>query len=269
MLALVAGLGDLPAAVYAAVAERGDPLYLVEFEGRGSTVPQEVPRDLFRLENLGSLLQRLTDAGVTEVCFAGAVTRPEIDPTKIDVATAPLIQRIAGALAKSDDAALREFLAMFEEAGLTIRAAHNVAPDLLPVPGILTETQPGDGTEADATRGTAVVGAMGAADVGQACVIHRRQALAVEALLGTDWMLDSLAAAPQELTGGILYKAPKPDQDRRVDLPTIGPDTVARAAKAGLRGIVIPEGGVMVLDRDATVRAADKAGLFLWVREAS
>ena len=67
-------------------------------------------------------------------------------------------------------------------------------------------------------------------------------------------------------SGGVLAKAPKPGQDRRVDLPAIGPGTVDRAAAAGLEGIVIATGGVMVLDLAETIARADAAGLFLWVR---
>ena len=84
-------------------------------------------------------------------------------------------------------------------------------------------------------------------------------------------MLKSLmqdgARLPELPTGGILMKAPKASQERRIDLPAIGPDTVAAAAQLGLNGIVIEAGGVMVIDPDATIAAANGTGLFLWVRE--
>jgi UDP-2,3-diacylglucosamine hydrolase len=65
---------------------------------------------------------------------------------------------------------------------------------------------------------------------------------------------------------GLVYKAPKPGQDRRVDLPALGPQTVARAAAAGLGGIAWEAGGVILIDRAAMVDAAQAAGLFLWAR---
>ena len=64
----------------------------------------------------------------------------------------------------------------------------------------------------------------------------------------------------------MLYKAPKPGQDWRADLPAIGVETVRKAAEAGLAGVVIAAGGVIVLDRDAVIREADARGLFLWAR---
>jgi len=111
-----------------------------------------------------------------------------------------------------------------------------------------------------------VIAAMSRADVGQACVVQNGQAIAIEARFGTDWMLASLGARPDG-PGGVLFKTPKPDQDRRIDLPVIGPATVAGAAAAGLSGIVIEAGGVLVLDRSRVVAECDRLGLFLWARE--
>ncbi|MEZ5885126.1 MAG: LpxI family protein, partial [Paracoccaceae bacterium] len=97
--------------------------------------------------------------------------------------------------------------------------------------------------------------------------------LAVEALPGTDAMLD-FAALHQGLrpdpagARGVFYKAPKPGQDRRIDLPAIGPQTVARAAAAGLAGIAWEAGGVLLLGREKTLAAAQEAGLFLWSRRS-
>ena len=138
-------------------------------------------------------------------------------------------------------------------------------PALLPEAGSLTERKPDRDWAEEAICAQSALAAMGEADIGQSCVVHRGQVLALEGSFGTDWMLNSLARRPDD-GGGIFFKAPKPTQDRRIDLPVIGPETVARAATAKLEGLVIEHGGVIVLDRNATVSAADKAGLFLWVR---
>ncbi|MEM0934868.1 MAG: UDP-2,3-diacylglucosamine diphosphatase LpxI [Pseudomonadota bacterium] len=272
-LALIAGAGALPAHIVRTSEAAGRPVLVCGIAGFDAALPRNDRP--FRLETLGSLIAGLKAEGLAEVCFCGAVQRPKLDPAAVDAATAPLVERIVGALAAGgDDAALRIALSLFEDAGLRVTPAAEVAPDLLPPEGVLSAARPNDADGADAGRGAAVVAALGAADVGQACVVRRGQVIAVEALPGTDWMLASLAAAPPALSppfdaGGILYKAPKPRQDRRVDLPTIGPETVAGAARAGLSGVVLEAGGVMVLDRAATVAAADAAGLFLWVRRGA
>jgi len=295
MLALIAGQGGLPGIV---LKRRPDAM-VCELEGHPSgLVPN--PR-VFRIEQMGSFLADLKSAGVTEVCLAGRVGRPRLDPAAIDPATVPLVPRMMAALAEGDDAALRAVLGFFEEAGFAIRAAHEIVPDLLPVEGVLGQTVPGTGAGRDIARAASAHSALGAADIGQALVVAEGQVIAVEAQPGTDWMLTSLLARdvvpaatgglfddpfgiaadimggparhprprrdPVLPKGGILYKAPKPGQDRRVDLPAIGPETVRRAADAGLDGIVIEAGGVMVLDPAEAIAAADRAGLFLWVRK--
>lgn len=273
MLALVAGTGRLPVLLAERLEQEGAPWRLCALEGVALDLDAAPLR--FRLETLGSFLAGLRADGVTEVCFAGGVRRPALDPARVDAATAPLLSRLAAAMPDGDDATLRALLALFEEAGLRIRAAHDILPELLPAPGLLAGPEPDARARADAARGAGIVAAMGAADVGQACVVAQGQALAVEALPGTDRMLADLARLdpalrPDPSQGrGVLVKAPKPGQDRRVDLPTIGPETVSGAARAGLAGIVIEAGGVQLLDRDEAVARAVEAGLFLWVREAA
>lgn len=258
MLALIAGQGALPGEIVAALPERPHVAALAGFAPDSVSADEE-----FRLEHLGTFLSGLSDRGVTEVCFAGAVRRPPIDQSAIDAATMPLLPRIAAAMGQGDDATLRTIIDIFEEAGLTVRGAHELAPSLLPEAGFLAGAPP-EGAGHDIARAREILAAMGAADTGQACVVLKGQALALEGLYGTDWMLASLRNRPDG-RGGLLYKGPKPGQDRRVDLPTIGPATLEGAAAAGLDGVVIEAGGVLVLDREKTVAAARKHGLFLQV----
>ncbi|MEH6775017.1 MAG: UDP-2,3-diacylglucosamine diphosphatase LpxI, partial [Cereibacter changlensis] len=88
---------------------------------------------------------------------------------------------------------------------------------------------------------------------------------------GTDAMLDWVAQTARrpnpQGAKGVFYKAPKPGQDRRIDLPALGVETVRRAAAAGLAGIVWQAGGVITLDRAAMLAEAEAHGLFLWSRE--
>ncbi len=304
MLAVFAGTGVLPGLVRAA---RPDAL-VCELAGQPSALTG--PGVLtWRVESLGTFLADLRARGVTEVCLAGGIRRPALDPAAVDAATRPILTRLMGALVAGDDAALRAVMGVLEEAGFRVLAVQDIRPDLLPPPGVPTRAQPGAGISADSDRGMAVIAAMAAADVGQACVVRAGQVMALEATPGTDWMLAALSPAqtaprsgdpltwaaetagevidtwadwltgpdaPRPATpppraqaiaeGGVLVKAPKPGQDRRADLPAIGPGTVEGAANAGLSGIVIEAGGVMVLDLPATIAACDRAGLFLWVR---
>ena len=261
MLALVAGKGRLPGILVEALSERP---YVASLEG--ADPDGLVPDQRFRIEQLGTFLESLTARGVTEVCFAGAISRPALDPSKVDAATMPLVPRMMAALHAGDDGALRAVIAIFEEGGFRIAAADDLLPSLLPKPGFASARRVQENHVADAERAAAVIAGLGTLDIGQSCVVKAGQVLAVEGIFGTDWMLESLKNRPDG-AGGVFFKARKPNQDRRIDLPTIGVGTVTGVAKAGLEGIVVEAGGVMVLDLDDVERAADEAGIFLWVRE--
>ena len=265
-LALIAGSGALPAAVVAAMATR--PL-IAALDG---FAPDALLPDLtFRLERLLPTLRALSDQGITEVVFAGSVQRPRLDPALFDPATAQLVPRLLAAMQAGDDATLREVIAIFEDQDFTIRAISDLAPSLLPGPGLLAGIlTPQD--EADASRAAAIVTALGTVDVGQGAVVAQGLCLAVEALPGTDAMLATVARMqatlrPYPALGrGLLYKAAKPGQDRRIDQPTIGPHTMAAAAAAGLGGVAFAADQVLCLDLSQMQAEAARLGLFLWSR---
>jgi hypothetical protein len=265
--AIIAGRGGLPALLAARLAADGAPFVLAEMERFPADVPGVPDRLRFRLERLVPFLDALAQDGVQRVVLAGAVNRPRIEPELFDARTAQLVPVMLSAMQKGDDGALRALIGIFEDWNFEVVGADAIAPELVPGEGVLAGTMtPQD--KADATRAAAIVDALGAVDVGQGAVVARGQCLGAEALPGTDAMLAAVAAwrGLQERRSGLLYKAPKPGQDRRADLPVIGPATVAGAAAAGLSGIAWEAGGLMILDRAATVAAADAAGLFLWSR---
>lgn len=259
-LALIAGQGNLPRALLDAMGQA--PL-ICALDG---FVPQDVPVDItFRLERLALFLRELAERGITDVVFAGAVRRPRLDPALFDAATAQLVPRLLAAMGQGDDGALRAVIGLFEEAGFAVRGAAALAPALIPAAGVYAG-QITPQMQADADRAAAIVAALGAVDVGQGCVVAGGQCLAVEVISGTDAMLAQVAALPAKGAKGVFFKAAKPGQDMRIDLPTLGPATVAHAAAAGLGAIVWRSGDVICLDLPAMIRTAQDAGLTLWAR---
>ncbi|MFD2175292.1 LpxI family protein [Rhodobacter lacus] len=262
--ALIAGAGALPRLLIEAAPE----MLVCQLEGGAALSASEVLR--FRIERLVPFFDALAERGITRVCMAGAMQRPRLEPELFDARTAALVPRLVGAMQAGDDATLRAVIGLFEEFDFEVIGADAICPDLVPGAGVLCG-MPGPEDERDALRAAEIVAALGAVDVGQGAVVARGLCLAVEALPGTDAMLDfvaehralvgALLAAPK---AGVFFKAPKPGQDRRIDLPALGPRTVAKAAAAGLAGIVFEAGGVLLLDRDQTVQAAEAAGIFLW-----
>ncbi|MEX0340044.1 MAG: LpxI family protein [Arenibacterium sp.] len=258
MRALIAGQGALPTLL----AEALDPKPVVcSLHGFEPDVLR--PDHVFRLETLGTLLTVLKENGVRDVTFAGRIRRPEIDPQLIDAATKPLVPVLQRALTVGDDGALRAVLGIFEDTGFVIRGAHEICPDLTLPTGVPSDAQPSERNEQNAIAGERALMLMSEADVGQACIVHKQQVVTFEGAYGTDWMLESMTRRPDG-SGGVLVKAPKQGQDLRVDMPTIGPDTVTRAHAAGLDGIVIKAGQVLVLEREDVLKRCNELNLFLW-----
>lgn len=271
--ALISGKGRLPQLLAERLQAAGENPLLAEMEGFETLSPAHEAVERFRLERLVPFLDRLQDQGVTRAVFAGAVHRPRLDPSLIDPATMQLLPRIMAAMQQGDDGTLREVITLMGEWGIDVLGAQDICPDLVAQAGVLTDAQPSSQDKKDAMRGFRVLQVMGAADVGQGCIASRGQCLAVEALPGTDVMLAHLAdlrARGVELPdGGVFCKAPKPDQDRRIDLPALGPETVAGVHRAGLRGIAFDAGGVLLIDRDQMLAQANTLGVFLWAMDAS
>lgn len=266
MIALIGSHDPLTALIATTLRSQGLPHVICSLGHRTDFDPAPGEPVTFRVENLGTLLQHLGRWGVREVCFSGGVDRPQIDPERIDGPTKPLVPILMAALRQGDDGALRAVIGIFEAAGFRILAAHELVPDLLPAPGVLSVARPTPLHEADAARAQEVHRILAPADIGQGVIVRRGQVIAVEAGPGTDFMLRSVKGVAE---GALFFKAPKLGQDRRADLPVIGPATIERAREARLSAVLIEAGGVMVLRRQDCAALADEAGLVLWVREPS
>ena len=237
------------------------PAHVVRLAGVAA-VPLDAPDIPARFEQLGRLFADLRASGVHDLVFAGALSRPALDPGQMDAETVALMPRLVQAMGQGDDALLREVVAIFEAQGFGILGALDLRPDLAADAGRICGA-PGAGQEADAARARAVLDALGPLDVGQAAVAAGGQMIGIETLQGTDAML-RFVGATRPGSSGVLVKRPKARQDLRMDTPAIGPDTVMKAAEAGLSGIEIAAGTVLILDRAATEGACTAAGLALW-----
>ncbi|WP_412562636.1 LpxI family protein [Thalassobius sp. MITS945101] len=259
-LAILAGDGALPVEL---VAAHPDALR-VTFEGVAHQLTETV--ETHRFERLGEMFEALKAQGVTRIVMAGSMSRPPLDPAAMDPLMISLAPRLMAAMQGGDDALLRLVIAIIEEQGFAVLGAHELLTGLTVEAGQLAGPMPSDQDLSDAARGAALLAALSPHDVGQGCVVAGGLVLGVETLQGTEFMLDTVArTAPHLRRGqkGVFVKAAKAGQDLRVDMPAIGPDTVAQAKAAGLAGVVVQADHVMVLDRANTLAAFDEAGLFL------
>ncbi len=268
-LGIVCGAGDFPLAVADAVAKTGRPVVMVGFHGYANAAIERYPHEWTHFGAFGKLIALLRKHNAKDVVAVGSVYRPRLKDFRLDWTTLRIMPSLARLYRGGDDHLLSGVADLVDGYGFHLISVADVAPSMTMPEGILGRHQPNAIDEIDIQFGHSLLRALGPFDVGQAAAVAGRRVLAIEGAEGTAGMMARLAEMkargvlhlPEK--AGVLVKAPKPGQDRRIDLPAVGSETVAQAVKAGLRGIAVEAGGTIVPDLAAMIRAADAGGIFL------
>jgi UDP-2,3-diacylglucosamine hydrolase len=261
-LAIIAGQGHLPGLV---ARDSGRDCIFVLLEGVEAEIPAGVPVIHATFERLGEMFSAMKSAGVDQVVFCGGMARPELDPAKLDAFTVEAMPKLMAGFARGDDFLLQVIIELFESQGFSIVGAHELVTDLTLAPGCYSHKSPSESELDDARRGKEILNVISPLDLGQGCAVASGLCLGIETLQGTDALLDFVAKTAPYLrrSAGVFVKTAKTGQDLRIDMPTIGPETVVAVQRAGLAGIAVSSHKVMVIQREATVDAINAAGLFL------
>lgn len=261
---ILAGGGPLPAKVAEAAKKAGQSVFIIGFEGFAeSDVLAPWPHECVRLGAAGRMLSLLREHGCTELVLIGPIRRPSLRSLCPDAEGARILARLGKALFAGDDGLLAALVRILGEEGFRVRGAHEFLSHSIAKPGILGRLAPDAQARADIQHGVHVAQTLGRLDIGQGCVVQNGVVLAVEAMEGTDAMLARAGVCRQPGEGGVLVKLLKPGQEKRADMPTIGPLTLRHAHAAGLRGIAFEAGNTLLTDRQACEEEADRLGLFL------
>ena len=268
-LGIIAGRGPLPCVLAESATARGLPLHIVAIRGEAREEIERFPHTWIKWGEIGKMFAALDKNGCGDLVIIGGVNRPDLANVRFDLGAIKTLPFLLSLGKGGDDHVLSRIVRFFEDKGYRVHGAGDVAPELLAGEGRLGDRAPSAEDRADIATAFQVVSALGRFDVGQAAVVVKGHVLAVEAAEGTDAMLircaelRELGRTGRRTRAGVLVKAPKPGQEERVDLPTIGPETVGKAAAAGLAGIAVAAGQVLMAERAATIEAANQHGLFL------
>jgi Uncharacterized protein conserved in bacteria len=269
-VAVVCGGGSLPATVADALVGQGRGVVMFPLHGWADPAAVERFRHHWiHIGQLGRFSRLARSEGCRDLVLIGTLVRPTIRQVRLDIETLRVMPRIIRAYRGGDDHLLSGIGRILEDYGFRLVGAHEVAPQILAPLGHVGRFAPTPRDEADITRALALLAATGPFDVGQAAVVADGRVLAVEAAEGTDHMLAHIAEMRRggrirSAAGtGVLVKAPKPSQDRRFDLPTVGPSTVEHIAAAGLAGLAVVAGGVIIVEPARVMALADKANIFV------
>ncbi len=266
-IGIIAGWGSLPATVAEEAQSAGHNPFIVGLAGNAEASIERFPHAYVHIGQAGRMLRVLRREGCTRLVFIGGLRRPNLFRIRIDAGLIRHLPRLLRLLNSGDDTMLRGIARFFEDLGFEVLAAQEVAPRLLAPEGPFSRLLPRAQDLEDIKLGFKVTHGLGLLDIGQAAVVARGYVLAVEAAEGTDAMLSRCPGLNRWGLGarnGVLVKRPKPGQDRRLDLPGIGPRTVELAAEAGLAGIAVEAGAVLLAGVDELVEKANKSGLFLY-----
>jgi DUF1009 family protein len=266
---LLAGAGRLPILIADALRERGEDHRILAFRGfadRALRRRADATLDLVDVKGTLGCLERWRPAAIA---LAGTVRRPGLSALLGAYSVVRNRRLLKDVVARGDDSLLRGAVALLEERGHRVVGVQEIVPELLAPSGVLGQVSPTAEDERAAALGFAMLADLSAYDVGQATVVARARVLAIEGPEGTDRMLARVRGLRRTwgragaASGGVLVKTAKSGQDLRVDLPAIGPQTIVEARRAGLKGIAVGAGTTLIIDREATVQAADESGLFL------
>ena len=269
-LAIIAGRGRLPLDIAFAAREAGEDPFLIPLLGEAGDIPSEFEQQAMSVADGKQLVSIIKSKGIDRLIMSGGINRrPEVSEVRLPLRLLWTSARIGKALiGAGDDKLLRVVISMIETAGCRVIGAQEVVPDLLAETGPLASASPDAAAREDIAIACAGANALGELDVGQGAVAVGGRIIALEGPEGTDGMLERVrqlkdSGRISNKRKGVLVKLCKPQQDKRADLPSIGPETVRNAHRAGLSGIALDAGRSFVLDRDEVVREADRLDLFV------
>lgn len=265
-LGIICGEGDLPSRVIERCLEVKRPFFLIGFEGHSpASLILSYDHAWSQLGQVRKTLDLLRSAGVEELVFVGHFKRPSWRELKLDSLGLKWISSMVGSVF-GDDSLLKTIIQRLEhEEGFRVVSAESiVGSSLLLSSGVYTKLSPNASCMRDIDHAIRVLKLLGEADVGQSLVIQDGLVLAVEAIEGTD----KLIARSKELIRArgmppILVKSVKPNQETRIDRPTIGPETIERLSESGFQGLALGANEVIVLHPEIVFDRANQLGLFV------
>ncbi len=263
-LGILAGGGELPGRIIDSCRKRSRAFHVIAIEGHADpNVIGDCPHTWLRLGAAQKALEVARREAFEEIVMVGPVTRPSIMALRPDMLAAKVLAKAGASSVMGDDGLLKAVIAQIEELGFTVVGPDTFLQDGGMEPGVLGRCEPDDAAIADIRRGAHILSRLGPVDVGQGVVIQDNIVIAVEAVEGTDAMIARSKSLLRPGPGGTLVKLPKPGQETRADLPTVGPNTITQMQDAGLRGLAIDGRNTLLIDREETLRRADSADIFV------
>lgn len=263
-LGIIAGGGILPQILINHCRQTGRDFFVLAIEGNADKAifTDDIPHKWIRIGQAGTGFKKMHEQNAEEIVMIGTIHRPTLADLVPDFRTAAFFARI-GLKSIGDDGILRALIKEIESENMRVVGIHEVLPDLLVKEDCLTKSKPDKQAQADISRGVEVGLELGRLDVGQSVIVQQGLVLGVEGIEGTDRLIERCGTYQRKGDGGVLIKLRKPQQDMRIDLPTIGTKTIENLHKAGMRGIAVHAGNALIVNEPEVLKLADKYKMFI------
>lgn len=263
-LGIIAGGGTLPQLLINYCLDNKRDFFVLAIEGNADKAifNPTIAHKWIRIGQAGTGFKLLHEQNVEEVVMIGTIKRPTLADLVPDLRTTAFFAKI-GLKSLGDDGILRALVKEIESEKMSVVGIHEVLPDLLAKDGVLTKAKPDKQAQADIKRGIEVALELGRLDVGQSVIVQQGLVLGVEGIEGTDELIKRCATYKRKGEGGVLVKLRKPQQDMRIDLPTIGVKTIEQMHLAGMKGIAVHSGNALIVDEPQVIALANKYGMFI------
>jgi len=263
-LGIIAGGGKLPGELIKHCQASGRDFFVIALTDQAEASDLVgVAHEWVRLGAAGKAIKLLRANAVEELVLAGSVKRPSLSALRPDLWTARFFAR-TGTSGLGDDGLLSGLItALQTQEGFRVVGSDDLLPDLIAPEGSLGRIAPSSRDHQDISIGILAAQELGSMDIGQAVVVRDSRVVGREDKQGTDMLIATVPPPPCGERSGVLVKTAKPQQERRADLPTIGPETIEGAHAAGLAGIALEAGNALILDRVKVIELADQHGIFV------
>ncbi len=268
-IGLIAGNGELPILVAHGAHAAGRKVICVGLAGNfDPRLPAVCDRfHVAGIIRIGQWVRLLRRAGVHETIMVGGVRKARMHDPFMWFRQIPDLRALKVWYRhlrhdRRNHAVLAAIANELASCGVPLMDSTSFIQDHLASAGVMGRVQPSAELKADADFGWPLISKLVELDVGQSIAVRNRDVIAVEAVEGTDAMIERAGELCRS-TGWTLLKTAKAAHDRRADVPTVGVSTVERVAAHGCRCIAVGTGRVILVDRPAVVAAADRLGVAL------
>jgi len=219
-----------------------------------------------KITELGKAISVFKKNNCKNIIFIGKVERPEISLLKFDRKALFYLPRLFSVFKKGDGNILKEVIKIFKENKINVLNSMKFTPELIFKDESINKLKTNDADNISISKGVSIIKALSKFDIGQSVIINNGYVLAIEGPEGTDETIKRslyLSKKYKLKNKSILIKFPKANQDLRVDLPTIGLDTIKNCIKANIKGIALKRSQNIILDKDKIISLTKKNNFFI------